>query len=873
MMGTVRALRTSFPISFVTVIPSVFFVYTAYAATVADLALFGSDYPRVFFFRSSESVPYRKGMTYERWACDYSRLMGIMGKCLEEELENREQVNPGWFTRFKRDNPRQAVLLHFNGNARDPRYAAEKYFPGHWIYRAATAIAVDVPAEAGETVICVENAVDFRTETGRYHTANDDIALFGVTGDGKHDWAYCEQVQLVSVDTKANTIRVKRGCYGTRPLAFKAGQARAAAHQVEGPWGKTNHLLWYYNFTTHCPKDVEGKSCADRLVDDMESWFGSGGKLEAFDGLEFDVMFNETRGDTDGDGRIDDGVVNGVNQFGIGMVGFARKLRERLGSNRIIQGDGALGPGGIRSQRAFGILNGIESEGWPNLDDWAFDDWSGGLNRQAFWNANAYPPALSYINHKWVEPVLGKPGEHKDAEVPFGRHRLVFAAAQLTDTVLTYAYVPPGVRGSPIGIWDEFVCGTAKRLGWLGPPVGPTVRLAASTVDVLGASSGDALSRRITGAVSVRAGSQGVVVTAADSSAKELVFMVSDVPVAGGNLTVFANLQGESRKGYPPEMARYAEVEVSGGATALLDRNPEMTGMVLRGMKEASLDENTGARVAFQPNVRIGDKLLPVYAIHPPFKAVKGSVYWCRDVEVPTEAELRFSLGMSEKAPARSDGVWFSVKVAEFRDNAAVTFEKVFEESTTAHAWLPRAVSLAKWSGRRVRLMFVADCGPANNATTDQGYWGDVKLARAGVPESEQTPSRSLMTWVSGKPFDASFYFRDIRSRRINLTFRIEGAEAITLRSLTVHAAPDVQYRLFDHGLVLANPSHAPFTFDLAKLAPGRNLRRLTATPQQDVQTNSGQPVDKSVTLSPLDGLFLADRDLFPNSSRFSTGP
>jgi hypothetical protein len=800
-------------------------------------------------------------MTYERWESEYDRLMGIMGKCLDEEVLNRERLNPEWFSRFKRDNPKQAVLLHFNGNARDPRYATERYFSGHWIYRAATMIVADVPAEEGESVIRVADAEDFKTEMGRYRTSNEDLALFGVTSDGKHDWARCEQVQLVSVDIQAKTVRVRRGCYGTRPLAFQAGQARAAAHQVEGPWGKTNHLMWYYNFAVHCPRDAEGKTCADRLVDDLGSWFGAGGKLAAFDGLEFDVMFNETRGDTDGDGQVDGGVIAGMNQFGIGMVAFAQALRERLGPNRIIQGDGALGPGGVRSQRAFGLLNGIESEGWPNLDDWAFDDWSGGMNRQAFWRDNAHPPAFSYINHKWVEPVEGKPGEHRDADVPFARHRLVFAAAQLTDSAITYALQPPHEAHGRIGIWDEFVCGVENRLGWLGKPLSPAVRLASEAPDHLGAPAGDALARRITGAVTARSVEGGVVITATDPLSKELVFAVRDIPVTGSHLTVFATVQGVPRKGYPANMARYAEVEVSGGATALLERKPMVTGMILRGKEEAPLDEATGARVVFQSNVRIGDTLLPAYSIHPPFKAVKGSVHWCRDVDVPVGAELRFSLGMSEKAPARSDGVWYSVQVAELVGDAAGAYEKVFEESAKAHAWLPRAVSLSKWAGKRVRLTFVADCGPNNNATTDQGYWGDVKLARAGVPEADVTPPQSLMTWVNGKPFDASFYFRGIRSGHVDLTFRIEGAEPVTLRSLTAHTAPDAHYRLFEHGIVLANPGRAAYTFDLARLAPNRAFRRLRATPRQDTRANSGEPVGARVTLDPLEGLFLVEAD------------
>jgi hypothetical protein len=46
--------------------------------------------------------------------------------------------------------------------------------------------------------------------------------------------------------------------------------------------------------------------------------------------VEFDVMYNETQDDTDGDGEVDHGRADNVNQYGIGMVEFARKLRERM---------------------------------------------------------------------------------------------------------------------------------------------------------------------------------------------------------------------------------------------------------------------------------------------------------------------------------------------------------------------------------------------------------------------------------------------------------------------------------------------------------------------------------------------------------------
>ena len=100
---------------------------------------------------------------------------------------------------------------------------------------------------------------------------------------------------------------------------------------MEGPWGRGNNIMWFYNLSDRCPKDSHGKTCSDLLVDDLADRFGPGGTLAAFDGLEFDVMFNQTHGDTDGDGQEEHGVMDGVNQYGIGVVQFARQLRRAHG--------------------------------------------------------------------------------------------------------------------------------------------------------------------------------------------------------------------------------------------------------------------------------------------------------------------------------------------------------------------------------------------------------------------------------------------------------------------------------------------------------------------------------------------------------------
>jgi hypothetical protein len=819
-----------------------------------DLMLLGPDYPRVFFFRAAEGAARRPQVTFDDWLAEYSRLMGIMGKCLDEEVLGTEVRNPAFFSRFKQQHPRQAALLHFNGNARDPRYHARHYHPGHWVYRQATRIVSDVPAESGLTTIQVEDAGDFRTQTGRYRTSNDDLGLFGIAPDGTHDWDHAEQVQLVSVDTQKNAIVVRRGCYGTQPLAFRAGRARAAAHAVEGPWGRNNHLMWFYNFATHCPRDARGRTANDLLVEDIAAWFGPGGKLAALDGIEFDVLFHQTHGDTTGDGDLDHGVVDGINRYGIGVIEFAAKLRQRMGDDFLILADGALGPGGGRSQRAWGLFNGIESEGWPNLNDWDFADWSGGVNRHRFWQQNARPPAVNYINHKWIVPVPGKPGEQAVPEVPFSRHRLVFAAAQFTDASLCYSFPPARDADGLLGIWDEFRAGEENRLGWLGRPEGPAVHVATHTPD-LAAEQHLLAQMHGEGEIEARQGQRTF--AAHPPGSADVVVSVPNIAITGSDLVVMLRMTGQPRKGYPATMARFAEVELSGGALSLMSPAPDETGMGLRGQPEEPLDRQTGAQVIYRRQQDIGGVPWDAFFVHPPYQNAKGYVYWCRDVEIAQGAELRFSLGMGEKSPERSDGVWFQVWAAEMVDGRPGQYTKLFERDTKAHRWIPCRVPLDEYAGRSVRLKFVADCGPHDHAVTDHGLWGHVRLATADHDDANDTPPRARMTWVNDHPFDSVFYFREIRSSQVRLTIRVEGPEPVSLERLEVYAAPDAMYRVFEHGLVLANPSVAAYSFDLQAISPGRRYRRLMATSRQDTVTNHGAPVSGIVELGERDALFL----------------
>jgi hypothetical protein len=120
-----------------------------------------------------------------------------------------------------------------------------------------------------------------------------------------------------------------------------------------------------------------------------------------------------------------------------------------------------------------------------------------------------------------------------------------------------------------------------------------------------------------------------------------------------------------------------------------------------------------------------------------------------------------------------------------------------------------------------------------------------------------------LETYVGPEPFTARFYFSKNRYEiqppgdPCNLQFTVEGPEPIYVKRLEVRNAPDVAYREFENGLVLANPSDRPFTFELESLFPGKHFTRLLATPEQDRSVNDGKPAGTTVTIPARDALFL----------------
>ncbi len=831
------------------------------AERLESLSVFKKGYPRVFFFRQAEGFAANQRVGYPVWERNFERLMGIIGKVLDEEVPGRSKRNIDFFTRFKKRHPDQLVLLHYNGNARDPRYEREVFFAGHWVYYNGARIRSAVPAEDGITEIKVDDVSLFRTSMGRYRTKNEDIGLCALDAEGKPDWHQSEQVQLLSIDPAKKILKVKRGCYGSKVRSFAAGRSYAAAHVTEGPWGRKSHLMWMYNYAETCPRDADGRRCRDVLAGDVARRFLSGGELEAFDGLEFDVLLHQrfhTHGgrgaDCNGDGLIDNGFENGVNVYGIGVTRFCRDLRGKLGADRLILADGH----GSHHQRAFHILNGIESEGWPALNDWQVEDWSGGLNRHFFWAADGCAPAFSYVNHKYVQHG-DEPGVNRRPDVPFSIHRLVFAAAVFTDSAICYSYAPRAGAGDRIGIWDEFRKGAEGTLGWLGRPLGPAVHLAAHNDCIVDAGNRRSFFRKHFAAekpVQCNDKPDGFEIRSEDNEVDLLTFHLRDIPCRSKDLFVSLTARGAPLKAYPKETARYMTFGIAPPRSVLTKPDLPERGVCLRGGTETQLTEKSRSYFRWIQRCGFNGETHSCYFVHPPYREGPGYTFWRRTVTVPEKGGLDFYLAMGKKSPERSDGVVFRVLLRRTDAETHTKPLEIFRHLQKASKWTHHLVPLEKWAGRTVELTFSSDCGPKNNSTTDHSHWGDVRVTGGDGEEAWIKPIRH-MSWLGEEDFTSHFYFR-VNSKKVDLSFQVEGAASVQIPSLVISSHADAMYRVFENGIVLANPSPEPYTFDLNKLCPGKKFRRLQGTALQDPSVNNGRPVGRTVALGPKDGLFLA---------------
>ena len=528
--------------------------------------ILSSGYPRAGYFRTSEwtAANSKAGYSYETWEAEHAVLGGIYGKVLGEESIGTEEKNEegltklDYFNRYKKRFPEKLVLLHFNGNARMPVYRPGALFAGHWLYYAPARVMSAVPATSGVTTIRVSSVAPFSLAEGRYEQNGTDVCLAQLH-NGAVDWSHTEQVTVTAIDKAGGAITVQRARYGTVPLNFEAGAAFAFPHVTEGPFGpkeQNSPLLWRYNYSLDAPPDAQGRILADPLSDEISSLFAADGKLRLFDGLEFDAMPEQQKPkglaaresiqiDFNADGAGDDGMRNGLSQYGLGRRRFLEELRRKMGPGKIIMAD--LG------QRGFGILNGVESEGFPRSKWYDFVLWSERMNKLCYWAGHSASPAFSLITGKF-EAEEGMNPKDPSGFVPLSTVRLQIAASALCGAAY-FPFYRPNPESKSVIVWDELVMGQAGRTGWLGMPAGDTVYLSERLPDALG---GDWTKKISSESATIKAQDKGVVIAGRETD--DIAFTLSGTPYKNDALFVTMTVRADARKGAPAEYARLMTV-------------------------------------------------------------------------------------------------------------------------------------------------------------------------------------------------------------------------------------------------------------------------------------------------------------------------
>ncbi len=535
---------------------------------IKEKSIFREEYPRAFFFRFPERVDHFDN--YNHWENEFGRLQGICSKALNEELS---MLNAGkcqdYFNQFGKDHPDKVVLLHFNGRSRDPRFDTGKYFSGHWIYHPGCLLTHSI--SPSNKVIHVEDGNLFKTNYGLAGMSrNDDIVIVPLDEDGNKQWARAEHATIISLD--GNQLSIERARYGSEAGRFEAGRTYVAPHMVEGPWGgEQNNLMWYYNLSTTCPKDVEGKTCSDVLAGEIADWFSEDGILNGFDGIQFDISPWSTGSafgryaDINGDGNADNGIINGINTFGQGVYAFYEKLRILLGDEKIIIADGGVD----YSQRAVDLLNGMEAEGLCSWND-VYKEFSKPLSIFSYWKKHVQYPDMSYVTHK----------DLMEGGYLSNRERLAMGTAACLELAVNTFKRRPSNEGYFTGLPDELIKGVENQANWLGKPTGSLIQMAFLANDILEGKSFSHFSGNIT--------TEGCTATVTDTSLMvssnggtgPMTVTLKGIRLPPGDVTIsFDSMALDSLPGFKPVIPRQIFVSLPGSKT-----NPHTSNRVLNYM-------------------------------------------------------------------------------------------------------------------------------------------------------------------------------------------------------------------------------------------------------------------------------------------------
>ncbi|NHN37617.1 hypothetical protein G8764_09960 [Pseudomaricurvus alcaniphilus] len=454
-------------------------------AGLDNLAVFDGRFPKALYFRyvapGSSSVPSADAHWVKRW----QYLDGMIVSALDDFTFDFPDKVISKVELYKATYPDKLALLHINGKSRFPQLTNPRLSPLHFLtYAGVTSNSRLEPAASSIRLGKSGRAQAriFQASTGRGGRGRDDLVITALTPAGKPDWQHFEYARLRSVNAKTGELLIERGQYGTSARHFDGYYI--APLVTSGPWRpKSAQMDWLYNYSLQSATLAGVQPVAQVLADEIGAWFASDGVLRAFDGLEFDVMVenpgNPGRGrptdiDFNGDGTIDQLDARVRSAYGPGVAEFLRRVRAALGDGKLVLADGHR----TNHQRSVADLNGIESEGWPHHYDLQLEDWSGGLNRHAYWAQFARQPRFSYVR---IGELYDK--QLRKVEISANLQRLMIAGAILTGS----AIVPSNRNaGLPFHKWPELSGGRGVYSSWLGKPLAEPVYTATQTPNLWG---------------------------------------------------------------------------------------------------------------------------------------------------------------------------------------------------------------------------------------------------------------------------------------------------------------------------------------------------------------------------------------------------
>lgn len=161
-----------------------------------------------------------------------------------------------------------------------------------------------------------------------------------------------------------------------------------------------------------------------------------------------------------------------------------------------------------------------------------------------------------------------------------------------------------------------------------------------------------------------------------------------------------------------------------------LTREQLRWGIAFRHGTEVPGDPATGAMCLPRLAAPVGGVQRDGIFMHPPYNGGVGYT-WGQTEEITLPAEpcsFHSFVGIMDGGD-KSDGVVFTVEVK----TADGKRTKVASQLGLQKEWRELSGDLTPWSGQKIRLILVADVGPADNSAADWAMWGEPKVMRARV--------------------------------------------------------------------------------------------------------------------------------------------